>query len=317
MQDISINEIGNSLKQNIEKVIIGKSEIIDVLITAMIANGHVLLEDVPGTGKTVLAKTLSKSICAEFKRVQFTPDLLPSDLTGINYYNQKSCEFVFRKGPLFCDILLADEINRATPRTQSSLLECMEEKQISIDGITYKLDEIFFVIATQNPIETAGTFPLPEAQLDRFMVKLSMGHPNFEENKKIIERFILDNPLSELDTVCQKQDIVSIREKYKKIFVSDDIREYIINIVEETHKHNSIKLGISTRGMLALLKMSQAYALLKGREFVTCDDVKKMSMYVIPHRIIVSDNMRVKGISSSDILKEILDNITAPTEKWN
>ncbi|HBM80528.1 MAG TPA: magnesium chelatase [Clostridiaceae bacterium] len=317
MELSEIKGISDRIRENIQKVIIGKSGIIDVLICAVIAGGHVLLEDVPGTGKTVLAKALSKSIGADFKRVQFTPDLLPSDLTGINYYNQKMGQFTFKKGPLFTNILLADEINRATPRTQSSLLECMEEKQISVDGITYKLDEPFFVIATQNPIEIAGTFPLPEAQLDRFLVRLNMGYPDFKENKEIIERFIAANPLEDLKSVCSSEEINNAKLIFNKVYISDEVQEYIIKITEKTLDNNYVRLGISPRGMLALVKMCQAYAAIKGSDFVTPDDVKSMAVHVFNHRLILKDSARVRGVAPREVITDILNEVPVPIEEWD
>ncbi|MDI6618377.1 MAG: MoxR family ATPase [Clostridiales bacterium] len=317
MELSEIKGISDRIRKNIQKVIIGKSGIIDVLICAVIAGGHVLLEDVPGTGKTVLAKALSKSIGADFKRVQFTPDLLPSDLTGINYYNQKMGQFTFKKGPLFTNILLADEINRATPRTQSSLLECMEEKQISVDGITYKLDEPFFVIATQNPIEIAGTFPLPEAQLDRFLVRLNMGYPDFKENKEIIERFIAANPLEDLKSVCSSEEINNAKLIFNKVYISDEVQEYIIKITEKTLDNNYVRLGISPRGMLALVKMCQAYAAIKGSDFVTPDDVKSMAVHVFNHRLILKDSARVRGVAPREVITDILNEVPVPIEEWD
>lgn len=316
MEIEEIKLLGEKIKQNINKVIIGKSEVIDVLLTAMIAGGHVLLEDVPGTGKTVIAKTLSKSIGATFKRVQFTPDLLPSDLTGINYYNQKLGEFTFRSGPIFTNILLGDEINRATPRTQSSLLECMEEKQVTIDGKTHILDKPFFVIATQNPVETQGTFNLPEAQLDRFLVKLSMGYPSIEEGKQIMKRFIINNPLEELEVVCSKEELNDASKSIGKVYVSEDIQEYILKIVEGTLKHDSVVLGVSPRGSLAILRACQVYAALKGNSFVSPEDVKLLCPYVFSHRIIIKDNLKFRGVTNDSIIEELLTTIEVPTEKW-
>lgn len=311
-----IKLLAEKLKQNVNKVIIGKSEVIDVMLTALLSGGHILLEDVPGTGKTVMAKALAKSIGGSFKRVQFTPDLLPSDLTGINYYNQKLGEFTFKSGPIFTNIMLGDEINRATPRTQSSLLECMEEKQVTIDGVTHILDKPFLVIATQNPVETQGTFPLPEAQLDRFLVKLSMGYPCFEEGKQILQRFISNNPMEDLKVVCSKTELIEATQGISKVFVSEDIQEYILKIVEGTLKHESIVLGVSPRGSLALLRACQAYVAIKGRTFVSPEDVKKLSIYVFSHRIIIKDNLRFMGISNSSIIEELLRSIEVPTEKW-
>jgi len=312
-----IKLLGEKIKHNVNKVIIGKSEVIDVMLTAIIAGGHVLLEDVPGTGKTVMAKTLAKSIGATFKRVQFTPDLLPSDLTGINYYNQKLGEFTFRSGPIFTNILLGDEINRATPRTQSSLLECMEEKQVTIDGKTNILDKPFLVIATQNPVETQGTFPLPEAQLDRFLVKLSMGYPSIDEGKQIMRRFIESNPLEELEVVCSKEELNEASKTVRKVYVSEDIEEYILRIVEGTLKHDSVVLGVSPRGSLAILKACQVFAALKGRNFVSPEDVKTLCPYVFSHRIILKDNIKYRGITNSSVIEEILMTIPVPTEKWS
>ncbi|WP_160684553.1 MoxR family ATPase [Clostridium sp. C2-6-12] len=314
---MDVKILADSIKENIQRVIIGKDQVIDIVITALISGGHVLLEDVPGTGKTVLARSLAKSVNCDFKRVQFTPDLMPSDLTGINYYNQKFGEFTLRKGPVFTNILLADEINRATPRTQSSLLESMEEKQVSIDGTTYILDKPFFVIASQNPVESQGTFPLPEAQLDRFLIKINMGHPTIEEGKQIFKRFIEDNPLEELKSVCEKEDILKARDISKKIFVSDDIQEYILKIVNETLNNEKIILGVSPRGALAMLKACQVYAAIQGRSFVNPDDVKILAPFIFSHRLIIKNSLRIKGISNEDVICELLEKVEVPIEAWN
>jgi MoxR-like ATPase len=274
------------------------------------------LEDVPGTGKTLLAKTLSQSLDLNFNRVQFTPDLLPSDITGIHYYNQKLGEFVFRKGPVFTNILLADEINRATPRTQSSLLECMEERQVTIDGEKNSLETPFMVIATQNPIEILGTFPLPEAQLDRFLMKLYMGYPKSAEGVDILKRFRYENPLAELAPVAGKEDFQGIGEIFKNTFVSEDMYSYIIQIVEATRSHPDVLLGVSPRGSQALLKTSQALAAISGRDYIIPDDVKKMVKPVLSHRMVT----RHVGTDSGKpvahtILEQILLRIHVPSEE--
>lgn len=302
-----------AIKSNIEQVIVGKSEIIDKILTALIAEGHVLLEDVPGTGKTVMAKTLAKSIDAEFSRIQFTPDLLPSDITGLNYYNQKEGAFVFRKGPVFCNILLADEINRATPRTQSSLLECMEEKQITVDGETRILKQPFFVIATQNPVETAGTFPLPEAQLDRFLMQISMGLPQREEEMQIVNRFIRNNPLAEIKPVIKKADLLDLQKAYKEIYIHPVLLDYLVRIVEESRTLKSVALGVSPRGTLAFVRAVQAYALIQGREYVIPEDIQILAVPVLAHRIILQGGM---SGGSKAVIKQILSAVSVPTEEW-
>ena len=316
MNKDSITAKINVVRDNISSVIVGKEHITNLLITSLIAGGHVLLEDVPGTGKTVLAKSLAKSVECEFQRIQFTPDLLPSDVTGLNYYNQKEGEFVFRKGPVFANIVLADEINIATPRTQSSLLECMEEKQVTIDGITHKLEEPFLVIATQNPIETAGTFPLPEAQLDRFLMQIHMGNLNKDEELAIIERFLTDSPLNTLNAVCTKEDIREMMAASKEVYIHNDLREYIVDIVNATRKSADIAMGVSPRGTLAFVNAVRAYALVSGRDYVTPEDIKALAVPVLAHRIILQRG-RVGAKGSDAKILEILAEIKVPTEEWN
>lgn len=310
-----IQEITLKIKENVNKIIIGKSQVIDLILTSILAGGHVLLEDTPGTGKTVLAKSIAKSINSNFKRIQFTPDLLPSDITGLNIFNQKENQFTFIKGPIFTNILLADEINRATPRTQSSLLESMEEKQITTDGTTRYSEKPFLVIATQNPIETAGTFPLPEAQLDRFMMQLNMGYPTENEELEIINRFIYDNPLEKVNAVCNKEDIIEMQNLISTVFVHNSIRNYIVNIVQATRKNSSIALGISPRGTLALLKSSQVYAAINGRNYVIPDDVKFLAPFVLAHRIIPSNGFSNRK-TNVELINKLVSGIEVPTENW-
>ncbi|NLB41708.1 MAG: MoxR family ATPase [Clostridiales bacterium] len=310
-----IQSLSEKIKLNVQKVIVGKSEVIDHLMIALIVSGHILLEDVPGTGKTLLAKSVARSLNVEFKRIQFTPDLLPTDISGLNYYNQKAEEFVFRPGPVFSNILLADEINRATPRTQSSLLECMEEYQVTIDGETRPLDRPFLVIATQNPVETQGTFPLPEAQLDRFLLKMKMGYPSTEEGMEVLKRFKENQPLEEIEPVATKEEILEAQRNYSNTYVSDDILQYIMDIVERTRKHSDVVLGVSPRGSQALLKCVQAHAILKGRSYVTPDDVKAMVKPALAHRIILKNTSRLKENYNEQILDQIIRDTPVPSEE--
>ncbi len=309
-----IQSLSERVKENIQKVIVGKSETIDLMMVALIASGHILVEDVPGMGKTLLAKATARSLDLSFSRIQFTPDLLPTDISGLNYYNQKVGEFIFRPGPVFTNILLADEINRATPRTQSSLLECMEEHQVTIDGETRILSAPFMVIATQNPVEIQGTFPLPEAQLDRFLLKIKMGYPTGEEGVEILKRFKSAEPLKELGRVASKEEILAARENYSKVFVSEDLLRYMVQIVEHTRKHADLILGVSPRGSQALLKCSQVYAILQGREYVIPDDIKRLVKPVLGHRIILKNTSRLKENYGEVVLEQILREIPVPSE---
>ncbi len=314
MANEHIRLLRQKIKSNIQKVIIGKDEVIDQLIICMLCDGHALLQDVPGMGKTVLAKALSRSMQAGFSRIQFTPDLMPSDLTGIHFYNQKEGVFQFRKGPLMNQIILADEINRATPRTQSSLLEAMAERQITVDGETHELEPPFFVIATQNPVETKGTFPLPEAQLDRFFMQLSMGYPSLIEEMEILKRFKEKSPLEELDAVISPGELEAAKDLFSSVHVSVQVMEYMILIIQATREHSEVDLGISPRGTMALFRAVQARAALDGRDYVLPDDVKAMALPVLAHRIIISANAIVSGRKATEILKGLIENAPVPTE---
>lgn len=310
MKQSMVEQLSVKLKENIGKIIKGKDDVIEKMILSLFCSGHILLEDIPGTGKTTLAKALSKSIDCEFKRVQFTPDLLPSDLTGINYYDQKEGAFQFRKGSIFTNILLGDEINRATPRTQSSLLECMEERQASIDGMTYPMPSPFLVIATQNPIEIQGTFPLPEAQLDRFFVKLSMGYPDKENELDMLSGFLLKNPLEELKSVATKQEVLEAQKQVKEVFVEQSIKEYLLSIVQATREHEKIRLGVSPRGSIAFLRAAQAAAAIHGRDYVIPDDVKQVAEDVLSHRIICKGFQMVQsGEMAREYIRQILTQV--------
>jgi len=297
---------------NVSHVIVGKRSVIELAVATLIAQGHMLVEDVPGVGKTMLAKSLATSIGCSFKRIQFTPDLLPSDVTGISVYNQQSGEFQFREGPLMSQVVLADEINRATPKTQSALLEAMEEQQITVDGVTHKLHPPFLVMATQNPIEYEGTFPLPEAQLDRFLMRISLGYPNLEEELAIIEGQEQSHPMDSLEAVANSQDIIGLQEAAKSVYVDRLVRQYIVSLTEATRNHREVSLGASPRASLGLFRTSRALALIRDRDYVLPDDIKLLAPGVIAHRIMLSPSARMRGVQSTDVVEDLLTNVAVP-----
>ena len=313
MQDTATSTLlAQRIIDNVSQVIVGKRSVIELAVATLIAQGHMLVEDVPGVGKTMLAKSLATSIGCSFKRIQFTPDLLPSDVTGISVYNQQSGEFQFREGPLMSQVVLADEINRATPKTQSALLEAMEEQQITVDGITHHLQPPFLVMATQNPIEYEGTFPLPEAQLDRFLMRISLGYPNLEEELAIIEGQEQSHPIDSLEAVSNSQEIIGLQEAAKSVYVDRLVRQYIVSLTEATRNHREVSLGASPRASLGLFRTSRALALIRDRDYVIPDDIKMLAPGVIAHRIMLSPSARMRGVQSTDVVEDLLTNVPVP-----
>jgi MoxR-like ATPase len=310
----AIRDAAARVRENVAQVIVGRDEVIDFALVAMLCEGHVLIEDVPGIGKTMLAKSLARSVGCEFKRIQFTPDLMPSDITGINFYNQKSGEFEFRAGPIIANIVLADEINRATPRTQSALLEAMEEHQLTIDGVTTMLPAPFLVLATQNPIELEGTFPLPEAQLDRFFLRLRMGYPDATEEDAILLRFESENPLQTLQPVIEATDLVRLSASLPSVHCEPTVRDYIVRLTQATRAHAAVELGASPRASLALFRAARAHAAIRGRDYVMPDDVKALAVAVLSHRIALSSQSRLRGRDAEGLVRELLDELPVPVE---
>lgn len=309
----SSRQIAEKIIANVERVIIGKHEEIELALAALVCQGHLLIEDVPGVGKTVLAKSLAKSIGCSFKRIQFTPDLLPSDVTGVSVYNQKTQTFEFRPGPVIAQIVLTDEINRATPKTQSALLEAMEERQVTVDGVTYPMPKPFLVMATQNPIEYEGTFPLPEAQLDRFIMRISLGYPGRADEMAILERQKIVHPIESLGQVAEVEELLALQRAVReRVYVDGLIREYIVAVVTATRDHPDVYLGASPRGSLALFRTGQARAALRGQDFVTPDDVKALAEAALAHRLIVKASARLKNVTPSAIIAEVLDSVPVP-----
>jgi MoxR-like ATPase len=309
---IDIQSFGNKLINNLEKVIVGKHKTIESIVVGLLCQGHVLIEDVPGVGKTVLARSLAKSLGCSFNRLQFTPDMLPSDVTGVSIFDQSKRVFEFRPGPIFAQIVLVDEINRATPKTQAALLESMEEKQVTVDGITHILPVPFMVLATQNPIEYEGTFPLPEAQLDRFLLRVRLGYPSPGEEIEILERQQLRHPIDALEAVIPAEELNMVMEEIKKVYVSKPIKRYLVDLVNRTRQSPDVYLGASPRGSLALFRTGQAVAALAGRDFVLPDDIKGMAVPVLAHRVIVGPAARLRELSAEKIVEEILENLPVP-----
>jgi MoxR-like ATPase len=310
----AVDRVENVIK-SIERVVVGKRKEIELSLVALFAGGHVLLEDVPGVGKTMMVKAIARTLGAEFKRIQFTPDLLPSDVTGVSIYNQHTQQFEFRKGPIMANVVLADEINRTSPKTQSALLESLEEGSVTVDGETMQLEKPFFVMATQNPIEYAGTFPLPEAQLDRFLLKLSLGYPTASEEFDILNRLQHKSPLEEIEAVVTTEEVIDIQSEVMNVVVSDEVKKYMIDVVYETRNHQYVELGVSPRGTIALMKSSQAYALLQGRGYVLPDDVKYLAPYVLAHRMMLTAETKMSNRTPEDVIDSILERVQVPVTK--
>jgi len=309
-----IQAVARRLRENIQKVIIGKDEMIDLTLVAVLCEGHLLLEDVPGIGKTTLARALAVSLGCTFRRIQFTPDLLPSDVTGLNWFNQKEQAFEFRPGPIISHVVLGDEINRATPRTQSALLEAMQERQITVDGVTRQLPRPFLVMATQNPVELEGTFPLPEAQVDRFLLRVALGYPTQEQENAILERFRASDPLPDLGAVTNPDEILELQGKRRQIRVEESVRDYIVRVARATREHPEIELGASPRASLGLYWASQAWAGIRGRDFVLPDDAKFMAPHVLTHRLIISPQAQLRGRQPQELVADIVDAVPVPVE---
>ena len=318
MEQNALHRLTEAVRQvhdNVERVIVGKSDVVELVLVAVLCEGHVLLEDVPGIGKTMLARSMARSLGCDFRRIQCTPDLLPSDITGTYIYNQKSGDFEFRPGPVFTQVLLADEINRATPRTQSALLEAMEERQVSVEGETRLLPRPFLVLATQNPIELEGTFPLPEAQLDRFLLKVRMGYPTAEQDMDILGRFEQHNPIEDLPAVTTPEQLLELQRLCRQVSVSPDVRQYVIDVIHATRNHPQVELGASPRAMLGLFRTCQALAAMRGRAYVIPDDAKYMAPFVLEHRIIAQARTHLRGRTTGEILAEVLASVPVPVEQ--
>ncbi len=301
------------LIENVETVIVGKSDTVRMAVAALLAGGHMLIEDIPGVGKTMLARALAKSLDCSFKRIQFTPDLLPADVTGVSIYDQSRGEFYFREGPIFANVVLADEINRATPKTQAALLECLDEQQVSVDGVSHQLPQPFFVVATENPIEYEGTFRLPEAQLDRFLVRVRLGYPAPQDEVDVLTRQVLRHPIEDVKPVLHGEQVIALQEQVRRVFVEDSLKEYIVQITNATRTHPAVKLGASPRGSLALMRMGQAMAAVAERNYVIPDDIKQVAVICLGHRIILRPDYQVQGVTAEDVVEEVLHTVREPT----
>jgi MoxR-like ATPase len=312
MDQAQVQDIAKRIIDNVEKVIIGKSWAVELAVTALLSQGHVLIKDTPGVGKTMLAKSLAQSIDCVFRRIQLTPDMLPSDITGVSVFNQQSGEFVFRPGPILGQIVLADEINRATPKTQSALLEALAERQVTVDGITYNIARPFMLIATENPIEHEGVFPLPEAQLDRFMMRIQLGYPSFDDEIRIIDSQRIQHPVDSLGVVASADEVREAQEVVKGIFVHEQVQRYVVSLVYATRKHDDVILGASPRASLDLFRSSQALALLRSRDYVVPDDVKELAAVVMGHRVIVAPAVRMRGVDGRQIVEDVVEQVTVP-----
>ena len=308
----SATSIAQEIVDNVSKVIVGKNAVIERALAAVIAQGHILIEDVPGVGKTMLAKSISTSIGCSFKRIQFTPDLLPSDIVGVSIYNQSTGEFQFRPGPVMAQVVLVDEINRATPKTQSALLEAMEELQVSVDGVTRQLERPFIVMATQNPIEYEGTFPLPEAQLDRFLMRISLGYPSFSEELSVIEQQEQTHPIDGLKAVASPEDVIGLQDAAKNVYVDSTVREYIVTLIKATRDHEDVSLGASPRASLGLFRASRGLAIMRDRDYVIPDDVKELAHAVLCHRLILSPSARMRGLQTAQVVDGLLESVAVP-----
>ncbi len=309
-----IAQIARELRENVQRVIVGKDQVIDMALAAVLCEGHILLEDVPGIGKTTLARALAASLGCSFQRIQFTPDLLPSDVVGINWFNQKTQSFEYRPGPVMSQVVLADEINRATPRTQSALLEAMQERQVTVDGVTRPLPRPFLVLATQNPVELEGTFPLPEAQLDRFLLRLEIGYPSVQEEAAILERFGASDPLADLEPLVTPEDVMALQQERRGVRVEESVRDYVVAVARATREHPDLDLGASPRATLGLYQVSQAWAAIQGRDYVLPDDVKAMAPHVLTHRLMISPQAQLRGRRAADLVRDVVEGVPVPVE---